>query len=100
MALDRNGYAKSIMPTKNGVCFLCGLCTETVRHEVYGGANREISKANGFWVNLCPNCHRKVHEVYNRDYVIRKLKKPCELIYQTTHTREQFKKLIGEYYDG
>ena len=87
------------MPTEDGTCFLCGLETETVRHEVYGGPNRQISKANGFWINLCPDCHRKVHTVYTREDVRQMLKKPCEIIYQRTHTREQFYRLIGEYYD-
>ena len=91
---DKNGYVPSIMGSEDGVCFLCGLCTDTARHEVYGGANRQISKHNGFWVALCPNCHRKVHETYTREDVRKMLKKPCEIIYQRTHTRAQFKELI------
>lgn len=60
--LDRNGYATSILPTKDGTCYLCGNRTETVRHEIYyGTANRRISKAAGAWVNICPRCHAEVH---------------------------------------
>ena len=60
--LDRNGYAKSVLPTVDGVCYLCGNHTETIRHEVYyGTANRKVSKQSGTWVNICPRCHEKVH---------------------------------------
>ena len=98
--MDRNGYNPSIMETEDGVCFLCGICAQTVRHEIYGGnPNRTISKRMGFWVNLCTACHRKVHEVYTREEVRQMLKKPCEIMYQRTHSRDSFYELIGEYYD-
>jgi len=60
--MDRNGYNASIIETEDGVCLLCGLCTDTARHEVfYGPGTRTLSKKYGLWVNLCPNCHAKVH---------------------------------------
>ena len=100
MRKDRNGYVPSIMGSEDGECFICHLQTETARHEIYpGDPNRQISKHNGFWIALCPNCHRIVHEVWSKEKYIKELKKPCELVYQKTHTRKQFYKLIGEYYD-
>lgn len=61
--MDRNGYNPSILATEDGVCMLCGLCTDTARHEVfYGTGERKLSKRYGLWVNLCPRCHSKVHE--------------------------------------
>ena len=57
--LDRNGYAPSIMQEDRDGCFRCGRQAEKLdRHEVFGGANRQKSKALGLWVLLCHNtCH-------------------------------------------
>ena len=61
--MDRNGYNKSILPTTEGVCFLCGKYCETARHEVFeGNGTRSFSKRYGLWVNICPECHARVHE--------------------------------------
>ena len=46
--LDRNGYAPSILQDDLSVCFRCGRsCEKLDRHEVYGAANRQKSKALG-----------------------------------------------------
>ena len=60
--MDRNGYNKSILNTEYGTCFICGKSGHTHRHEVFGGARRTASKKHGLWVNLCPDCHRRVHK--------------------------------------
>ena len=41
-------------------CYYCGT-PGAERHEVYGGANRQISIDNGFQLDLCPSCHRAWH---------------------------------------
>ena len=93
--LDRNGYAETIMPSEG--CYLCG-APETVRHEIFAGkANRKISKENGFWVTLCVAHHSIVHQ--NESYAERALKKPCMEKYLETHSREEWKKLIGVFYE-
>lgn len=61
--LDRNGYAPSIIPGHDERrCFLCGrngAADHLDRHEVFGGANRQRSKADGLWVHLChASCHQ------------------------------------------
>lgn len=53
--LDSNGYAPSLFPS-NG-CWRCG-AFPVERHELYGAALRNKSKALGLWMNLCPACHR------------------------------------------
>lgn len=94
---DQNGYAPSIMATEEGVCYVCGhRFLQTVRHEIYGGANRETSKRCGFWVDLCPTCHARVHSDYD---LMRTLRRRCEHKYQATHSRNDFYRLIGHYYD-
>ena len=61
--LDRNGYAPTIMQ-RSERCYMC--CSEGVlqRHEIYGNAYRDKSKAFGLWVWLCPVCHNDVHFVH------------------------------------
>ena len=78
----RNGYAESIMVSDTGVCALCGqregYCAfpspnggekrqmyfnKLDRHEPWGGANRQKSKALGLWVTLCRECHEETHRV-------------------------------------
>lgn len=57
---DRNGYAPSIVQDGH-CCHFCGrngTADKLDRHEVYGGANRQKSKAFGLWVLLCHDrCH-------------------------------------------
>lgn len=61
-ALDRNGYAPSIMQDDLTVCFLCGASGRKLdRHEPFGGANRQKSKAHGMWCMLCHEpCHLSI----------------------------------------
>lgn len=56
--LDRNGYGKSILQDSERECWLCGDDRNLERHEIFGAAMRDRSKALGLWVSLCPNCHR------------------------------------------
>lgn len=95
--LDRNGYAPSLLSDGDGICYFCG-ATDTVRHEIFaGGANRPISKENGFWVTLCVRHHGIVHT--NEDFAEKYLKRPCMEKYLETHTRAEWYKLIGRFYD-
>ena len=55
---DRNGYNPSII--HDGDCYYCGR-NETVRHEIFQGKNRTVSKFYGCWLTLCPACHMMVH---------------------------------------
>lgn len=62
--LDSHGYAPSIVQEDTDEsCFLCGAngCIDPLnRHEIFGGAYREKSKAFGLWVSLC---HYQCHQV-------------------------------------
>lgn len=98
MKLDRNGYSPSIFPTE--YCYNCDRGGDLNRHEVYFGVgNRTISKREGLWVNLCPECHRIVHEKSDDGELDEKLKRDCYKKFCETHSKEEFKKLIGRYYD-
>ena len=64
-ALDRAGYAPSIMQTvprgRTCCCYLCGRpagYNKLDRHEPWGAANRRKSMEHGLWVLLChEGCH-------------------------------------------
>lgn len=90
MKLDRNGYAPSIMPAPKN--------TEgMVRHEIYYGKNRKVSKENGFWIWLHPDVHHRLHND-PKCSLGKDLKEMCQMIYEKTHTREEFLQLIRRNY--
>ena len=69
------------------------------KHHIYGGPNRRISEANGFWVWLTPYWHNMsdvgVH--FNR-VLDTKLKQECQRKFEEDHTRAEFIALIGRNY--
>lgn len=68
--MDRNGYNASLLQSDLRCCFLCGRRDRKLdRHEVFGGAYRGKSKADGLWVTLCHfPCHEgKDGAQYNRE---------------------------------
>ena len=82
-------------------CFMCKQWTPTEVHHIYfGNKNRKISDKNGFIVHLCHDCHRGNYGVHGKDGYLMDiyLKKTCQLVYEETHTREEFMKLIGRNY--
>lgn len=99
--LDKNGYAPSILPTKQGVCFLCGNYTYTERHEVFGASNRAKSKALGLWVNLCPQCHRlSPYAVHQMKYSAERLHKAAQTAAMNAYgwSNDEFRRRIGKNY--
>ena len=99
--LDRNGYAPSILQEDLSECFLCGRsCGEKLdRHEVYGGANRQKSKALGLWVMLCHNsCHLYgVHKDAGKNFELKEKAQRAAMEHYGW-TKEDFLKIIGRNY--
>ena len=53
---------KSIIPgDEKGICFLCGRRAVHVHH-IFGAACRKASGRHGLTVNLCQECHAKLHD--------------------------------------
>ena len=77
---------------KKGFCQLCGEHGITHIHHVFGGSRRGVSERYDFVIELCPNCHSWVHasEAANE-----RLKMKYQRIYEQTHTRAQWMKLMG-----
>lgn len=80
-------------------CYITGRTTGLHRHHIYGGANRQVSEKNGFWVYLVAELHNMsdsgVH--FNRALDLA-LKAECQRKFEETHTREEFMRLIGKNY--
>ena len=69
------------------------------KHHIYGGPNRRISEANGFWIYLIPRLHNMSNDgVHFNAELDMKIKQECQLKYEETHTREEFMELIGRSY--
>ena len=79
------------------VCFVSGERKNLEKHHVFGGnPNRKISEREGFWVCLTPEWHRGPNGVHhNRDLDLR-LKQTCQLAYEETHSREEFRQMMGK----
>ena len=60
MKPGKNGYAPSIMQDDISFCYRCGRRDRKLdRHEPFGGAYRDKSKALGLWIVLCHTpCHQ------------------------------------------
>ena len=94
--MDRNGYNDSALPTQFGECFICGAHVDTARHEIfYGTANREQSKREGMWVNVCPRCHRLIHN-YPDQYIV--LKQTGQKYFERLRPRAEFVAIFGRNY--
>lgn len=95
---------KSIMQKKDNRCYLCMLLHGNDyiypiihKHHVYRGKNRRISEENGFTVYLCPNHHvYGPYAVHNNKELLRLLEKRCQEIYEESHDRKEFEKLLGK----
>ena len=70
---------------------MCGKKKDHI-HEIYKGANRQVSIRNGFCVPLCNGCHARTE---NEIDFLRSLQVECQKTYEKNHTREEFLKLIG-----
>lgn len=94
----KNGYSPSILSTESGRCYICRSKTETARHEIfYGVKNRKTSKEHGFWLDICPECHQRVHDNPGRGFD-RILKQKCQKIYEKSGSRDDFRELVGRSY--
>lgn len=101
----RRKHTISILQEKEDKrCFLCMLegdyrIQQVEEHHIYFGPNRAISEANGLKCNLCLPHHRTgpkaVHQDREQDL---RLKQICQEEYEKTHTREEFRSLIGKSY--
>ena len=101
----RKKHKKSVLQSKNGICFLCALRGDYRHHKVlhehhiFGGANRPISEAEGLKVYLCIPHHVDGPEaVHNNADNMLLLRQIGQREYEKTHTREEFVEKFGKNY--
>lgn len=94
-------YSNSIIQTKYE-CWFCHTNKDLHYHHCFfGNANKTISDIHGFTVYLCAEHHNMsgngkcVHRCRAMDL---ELKQACQRKFEETHTREEFRKLIGRSY--
>ena len=97
--MGKNGYSKSLLDTVSGKCYVCGAETETARHEIFFGKNRQLSKQYGMWVNLCPACHNSSPlGVHNNHELDQYLKEIGQKVFEETYSYEKFMEIFGRSY--
>lgn len=83
-------------------CYITGETAGLHKHHIYyGSALRKISEVNGFWCWLRWDWHNgAAYGVHGRDGhgLDMRLKRECQEKYEETHSREEFRRLIGKNY--
>lgn len=90
--LEESRY--SILTDNMYRCYICGKPKDDI-HEIYPGSKRIISIKNGLCIPICRECHQ---EIQNNEVKMLIYKMMCQKVYEKTHTREEFIKLIGRNY--
>jgi hypothetical protein len=82
----------------NNECWLCGRYGVTHMHHLLSGtANRKLSEKYGLVVNVCPDCHRRIHEDpelnrYTKEFAQKRWKQ------EQNGTDEDFIRVFGKSY--
>lgn len=88
--------SKSILQ-KRKECYITHSTVGLHQHHIYGGANRNTSEKQGFWVWLRYDLHNLSRDgVHSDNRLNLKLKQDCQKEFEKTHSREEFVKLIGK----
>lgn len=77
---------------KRHVCKICGRSGHTEIHHIFNGPFREKSDINDFVMEVCPECHRKLHD--NAD-LLREYKKRTQRFFELSHTHDEWMSLMG-----
>lgn len=92
--------SKSILQTEKE-CYYCHSRYWLHRHHIYYGVkNRQNSEKHGFWIWLCEAHHEGTYGVHGKmgKYLDDKFKQECQAKFEETHSREEFRKIIGRSY--
>lgn len=89
-------YKRSIMTDDLEHCYVCG--RDAVHyHHIFGAHNRDHATEDGLFIGMCLDCHIRVHnepsQRLNYD-----LKRQAQLVYEQTHTHDEWFKRYGKNY--
>jgi hypothetical protein len=81
-------------------CYKTGDTQGLHKHHIYfGNPRKKISERNGFWVWLRADWHNEADYGVHFDHAFDlKLKRECQEKFEETHSREEFRRLIGKSY--
>lgn len=89
--------SKSILQPNDKYCFITGSVINLDLHHIYhGSANRKFADKYGCWCWLRHDIHMALHDK-DKD-LDRYLQQECQLAFEKTHTREEFRKIFGKSY--
>ena len=74
-------------------CYICGRHDVEKHHVIHGRNNRKHSEEYGLTVWLCREHHEMVHKNRNTDL---RLIKMAQMIFEETHSREEFRQIFGK----
>lgn len=76
-------------------CFLCGRSGPLHTHHMIHGSRRRLADRYGLTVRLCPDCHRRLHDLGEHD---RDLKELAQIWFEEKHGHEEFMRVFGKNY--
>lgn len=76
------------------ICYLCGQDARHKHHLIFG-SYRSLSDKYKLIINVCPKCHRKIHDD-KTGKLQRWSKELGQRMFEKSHSREEFMKIFGK----
>ncbi len=91
---------QSIMQDKKECYLTCRTDNLHKHHIFFGTANRKVSEDNGFWIWLTGEWHNQDSrkDIHSNMQLDLRVRMQCQRKYEETHSRQEFRKLIGKNY--
>ena len=91
---------QSIMQDKKE-CYFTSRTDNLHKHHIFfGTGNRKVSEDNGFWIWITGEWHNQDSrkDIHSNMQLDLRVRMQCQRKYEETHSRQEFRKLIGESY--
>lgn len=87
---------KSIIPGgDDDRCYICKKGGALERHHCLHGSRRQLADKYGLTVNLCPACHKALHDHGLFDHELEKI---AQKNFETWYGHEEYMKVFGKNY--
>lgn len=80
---------------EKGRCFICMRCGQTETHHMLHGSRRAAADRYGLTVNLCHDCHIRLHDKGEYD---RELEELAQVEFEKSHTHAEWMRIFGKNY--
>lgn len=78
------------IPDGEEVCAVCGRYMRCDFHHILNSSRKEFSEREGFWVWLCREDHKKIHETNQGKVRWDRWKRICQEKYELSHERAEW----------